>query len=156
MEWVICDSCVKEFRRKKSLLNNERSKGLYCSMKCLGNARIGKNNHAYKEGRFIDSNGYTHILLPQGGYIKEHRLVMQDYLGRKLYSHEEIHHKNGNREDNRIENLELWTTSHPSSQRIEDKIMWAKEILREYANYTNDIGRNNISVYLKEEHVCQN
>ncbi len=75
------------------------------------------------------------------GYIRkqgtfEHRLVMEKQIGRKLYPGETVHHKNGVRDDNRIENLELWIFSHTPGQRIPDAITWAKEIIHRYDNPT--------------------
>lgn len=64
--------------------------------------------------------------------IALHRVVMEEHLGRKLLPHENVHHINGVRDDNRLENLELWNTSQPAGQRVEDKADWAIEILKLY------------------------
>lgn len=67
------------------------------------------------------------------GMIMEHRLVMEEMIGRFLEKHENVHHKNGDRLDNRPENLELWSSRQPKGQRIEDKVDYAVEILKQYA-----------------------
>ena len=101
-------------------------------------ARVGKAGGNNKGGRIYDKFGYVQVWKPKhpncktAGYIHEHRFVMSEYLGRPLRKGENVHHINGNRADNRIENLELWTTVQPSGQRVKDKIEWAKSFLREY------------------------
>lgn len=66
------------------------------------------------------------------GKIAEHTLVMSEMLGRPLLPGENVHHKNGNRLDNRPENLELWSKVQPAGQRVEDKVIWAIDLLRLY------------------------
>lgn len=65
--------------------------------------------------------------------VAEHRLVMEQTLGRALKPGECVHHLNGQRDDNRPENLELWSYSQPPGQRIPDKVAWAVEVLQLYA-----------------------
>lgn len=89
---------------------------------------------------WINDQGYRLLMMPghpnsdKMGRIREHILIMSEYLGRPLLSHENIHHKNGVRNDNRIDNLELWSKSQPPGQRVSDKIRWAQEILETYGN----------------------
>lgn len=78
-------------------------------------AHIGRPSFHSKGGRIKDKFGYVLIWKPEhpnaklAGYIHEHRLVMSEHLGRPLESYEFIHHRNGIKDDNRIENLELLT-----------------------------------------------
>ena len=77
----------------------------------------GKNHSNWKGGKIKDANGYIlimkkeHPFSSKSGYIAEHRLVMEKYLGRYLTKEEIVHHINGIVTDNRIENLELFSRS---------------------------------------------
>ena len=85
----------------------------------------GKDHPNWKGGRRETSQGYIMVRHPnhpkaQNSYVQEHRLVMEEHLGRYLYNMETVHHKNNNKSDNRIENLELWTISHGNGFRYKD------------------------------------
>jgi hypothetical protein len=71
-------------------------------------------------------NGYRD-LSHNGAIIQEHRLVMEQHLGRHLLSAESVHHKNGVKDDNRLANLELWFRSQPNGQRVSDLIAYVVE-----------------------------
>lgn len=67
----------------------------------------------------------------QGKKVIQHRVFWEIHHGRKLKTFENIHHINGIRDDNRIENLELWTKPQPCGQRPEDLVAWVIEHYRE-------------------------
>jgi hypothetical protein len=100
----------------------------------VGDAVLGSRGRAPT----IIRRGYHFTYVPDHpnangqGYVLTHRLVMADHLGRALLPSEEVHHRNGIRDDNRLENLELWLGSHPPGQRVADLLPWAREIVERY------------------------
>jgi len=102
----------------------------------------GEKSGRWKGGRMIDVNGYVKVTIHPGSIcydsrdannrVYEHRIVMSEHIGRPLLSHENVHHKNGDRQDNRIENLELWSKMQPQGQSVDDKVKFAIEILSIY------------------------
>lgn len=132
-----CAHCEKPINRPKSQVRARA----FCSRSC---------QYAFRraEGRkHVNSQGYVIVGVPADypgakrngmyGQILEHRKVMQDFLGRALLPDENVHHLNGVRDDNRPENLELWTRSQPSGQRVEDKLQWARDFIQLYEGLSN-------------------
>ena len=81
----------------------------------------------------VNRDGYL-VFTIDGVHKRAHRMVMEQALGRPLFPDENVHHINGDRADNRLENLELWSTSQPAGQRVEDKVEWAQMILTRYGH----------------------
>lgn len=87
---------------------------------------------------YINRNGYLtfkkirHPCADKNGRVQASHLVIYEALGRLIKKGETVHHINGDTLDNRLENLEIWRSGHPSGQRLEDKIAWCINFLIEY------------------------
>lgn len=115
---------------------------IYCSDDCKLIGRLQTSLEAVPVGTKIPRNGYIKIKVfndyngnHHRGWTYEHRYVMEQHLGRALYKHENVHHKDGNKLNNDISNLELWSKSQPAGQRVQDKLEWARKILEEYKDF---------------------
>jgi len=99
-----------------------------------------ERNGNWKGGRSHHKRGYVIVRAPghpradHYAYVFEHILVMELLLGRYLDGDETVHHRNGVRDDNRPENLELWCHPQPSGVRARDALSWAREIVGRYEN----------------------
>lgn len=135
--WLcICD-CGNEKIVKTHQLNSGGTGSCGCLLKEFREKNKAETHPSWKGGRII-SKGYilirrtNHPNANKSGYIGEHALVMSEYLGRPLKKNESIHHKNGLKCDNRIENLELWTKGHPCGQRVSDMVNFCVDYLRKH------------------------
>ena len=127
----VCARCGREFY---SLKWKPRT---FCSRACwLGRSGRGTTwrNPLLKGERHVSGHGYVYLHAPdhpsvQGKPYKrvaEHRLVMERVLGRRLHPWENIHHKDGNRQNNDPANLEVWVVNQPAGQASE----YLKEIIQ--------------------------
>jgi len=109
---VICLMCDQPFM--KSAVEAKRKPRHFCSHSCLA---VFNNMKRARHESFADPMGYVHIWksdhpsASQYGYVLEHRIVMETYLGRYLTRNEVVHHINGKKGNNSLSNLRLMTSS---------------------------------------------
>ena len=84
--------------------------------------------------RRTNAGGYIVVKVGRNTWKKEHRVVMSEHIGRPVRRDETVHHKNGIRDDNRIENLELRPGNHPKGVTAHDAVEHARWILSTYGD----------------------
>ena len=115
--------------------NAKQRKSRTCLL-CRDNS--GDRNPNWQGGKTMHKAGYRMVHVPghpratRTGYVFEHIVVMEHVVGRYLVAGENVHHRNGIKDDNRPENLEVWTRPQPSGIRVVEAVAWAKELLRRH------------------------
>lgn len=133
----VCD-CGKEKIVRSTHLLSGKSRSCGCTSSEWNRSHTGKDGANWKGGRRVDEEGYVQLYIPShpnsksNGYIREHRVVMEEKLNRFLEKNENVHHINGNKQDNHPNNLELWITSQPPGQRVSDLVNWANQVIEKY------------------------
>lgn len=145
VDCIQCGHPMPIQRRPGGTVNRQKR---LCSTECRSAFRRAswQIKHADAEPtRQIKANGYARLIIPgRDGApprdVFEHRYVMEQHLGRRLLAGETVHHKNGNRQDNRLENLELFASNHGPGQEVVHIVEWSINMLRLYPDFAKAAG----------------
>ena len=129
---VLCQSCTGKAAIQRGIVKTAPHKeGCKCN-RCLftNKEMFGPRHPSWKGGKKKNGQGYISVWIApdhrfaamrdSNGHVLEHRLVVAESIERPLQKHEYVHHINGDKSDNRLNNLELWARPHPSGARFKD------------------------------------
>ena len=104
-----CPGCGKPVYRQPYMTTAGRNEGTFCSIACK--AKTQRGTELVTGTKFVRKDGYVSVKIGIRKYELEHRLKMAEKLGRPLTTGEHVHHRNGDRQDNRLRNLRLMTNT---------------------------------------------
>ena len=120
-EHRLCD--LKGCHRPRSYKQSGLCLAHHRRLKLYGDPLAGGTFKKFDGSGSITHHGYR-CISRDGKQVLEHRWLMEQHLGRPLAPWENVHHINGVRDDNRLENLELWVKPQPQGQRLEQMLDW--------------------------------
>ncbi len=150
----LCAACYRRKLDEQDPVRKERNRisKFKSRRKCRGQDPDAPPMKRRNGDGHLDKNGYFQITVwghpnctSKTGRIAQHTYMMSQHIGRSLRKHESVHHKNGIRHDNRLENLELWHKGQPAGQRLDEKIEWAKAFLEEYGFEVKKLSRKRLT-----------
>lgn len=146
-EFKICPICKNKFFRPYRYSFKEWNNKKYCSKSCYGESRKGEKSRNWKGGRKTSKMGYVEVYKPDhfhadcNGYVKEHIFIITEHLHRSLSKDEVVHHINGIKADNRIENLKLMKKGEHNSNHAK-----GRKVSTETKNKISEIRKKRIPI----------